>query len=118
MQQQIIIPKAFSSEKDYPFASMVKDPSTAVRVMKAICKAIGDSFAEDQRRLGKSFREKIQTEAEVKRRADICGKWFRILRAECGYSTSRAISTFDEALRTELDGGVFEPPKADGMYKA
>lgn len=116
--QQIIIPKSFTSARDYPFAEVVKDAATARRVILAICRALAASFAEDKKRLGESFRKKIQTAAEEKRRADICGKWFRILRAECGYTTSRALSTLDIALRAELDGGVFEPPKADGMYSA
>lgn len=116
--QQIIIPKAFTRKEDYPFAEMVKSPQDALRVRNAICKALEASFAEDENRLGEMFRRRIQTEAEVRRRADICGKWFRTLRAECGYTTSRAISVLDQALRTELDGGTFEPPKAEGMYKA
>jgi len=118
MNQQIIIPKAFTRKEDYPFAEMVKDPRTGLEVANAICKAIASSFAEDEKSLGKTFRQKIQTEAEVRRRADICGKWFRILRAECGYSTARAIATLADALRAELNGGTFEPPKAEGMYKA
>lgn len=118
MAQQIIIPKAFTRKEDYPFAEFVKDPNTGVRVVNAICKALADSFAEDERRLGKAFRRQIQTETEVRRRADICGKWFRTLRAECRYSTDRALSVLGDALRAELDGGIFEPPKAEGMFKA
>lgn len=121
MANKIIIPKAFSSKsskEEYPFAELVIDKQSGLRVMEAICTALEDSFAEDEKRLGKTFRQRIQTNAEVRRRADICCKWFRILRAECRYSTSRAISQLSHALRTELDGGQYEPPKADGMYKA
>ncbi len=116
MVQQIIIPKKSWKRETYPFAELVRSPRDAYGVMKAICTALEKSFAEDEKRLGSGFRSKIQTQAEVDRRAEILCKWFRTLRCECSYSTDRAKATLYAALRTELDGGKFEPPKAEGMY--
>jgi len=111
----IIVPEPFG-KKTYPFAELVRSPREGYGVYAAICAALEQSFREDERRLGSSFRERIQTQAEVRRRTEILCKWFRTLRADCGYSVSRAKATIGQALRAELDGGNFEPPKAEGMY--
>jgi hypothetical protein len=103
-------------KEEYPFAQLVRSPAEAHEVFKAICSALKRSFDEDERRLGSGFRSKIETQAEVERRTEIMCGWFRTLRNECSYSTQRAISVLPDALRTELDGGKYEPPKAEGMY--
>ncbi len=116
MVQQIIVPKKPWENQTYPFAELVRSPQDAYGVMEAICSALEESFNEDERRMGSSFRSRIQTQAEVNRRTDIMCEWFRTLRCECSYSTDRAKSVLGTALRTELDGGKFDPPKAEGMY--
>lgn len=116
MVQQIIIPKRGFKKETYPFLEIVKSPAKALEVVNHICAELAHSFKVDEKRMGKSFREKIQTQAEVERRTDILCDWFRTLRCECSYSTDRALAVLGTALRTELDGGTFEPPKAEGMF--
>jgi len=113
----IIVPKPFGEvENGYPFMDLVKSPADAVRVFKTICATLERSFKEDERTMGRGFREKIQTQTEIDRRTEILCEWFRTLRYECGYSTSRALAVLPDALRAELNGGTFEPPRNDGMY--
>jgi hypothetical protein len=111
----IIIPKKPGEEK-YPFMELVANPQKGYDVVRAICKYLDQSFKTDEALMGRSFREKIQTQREVDRRTEILCKWFEILRRECSYSTERALAVLPQALRTELDGGKFEPPKAEGMF--
>lgn len=66
--------------------------------------------------MGEGFRKKIQTQAEAKRRGEILCRMFRDMVETGGYSFSRAIGMFDHGLRIELNGGRFEPPKAEGMF--
>jgi len=111
----IIVPKVFGQEK-YPFLELCVDKAQAYKVCCAICAALEKSFQFDAKHMGKGFAEKIETQHEVRRRTNILCKWFGILRNECSYSTSRALDTLPLALRTELNGGDFEPPKAEGSY--
>lgn len=104
-------------EDEIPFVQLIKNPIDGYNLRNAMCKALQKSFDEDEKRMGSSFRNHIQTQHEVKRRTEILCKWFRTVRAEMGYSTDRAISILYPALRTELDGGVYEPPKAEGMFE-
>ena len=109
----IIIAKPFG-EANLAFGHMT--PRQAYDLRNAICGALERSFEEDKRTMGQGFREKIQTQAEVKRRTEILCRMFRDMRETGGYSMGRAISMFDHGLRIELNGGNFEPPKAEGMY--
>ena len=111
----IIVPKPFGQDS-YPFMELCTDKRQAYRVFKSICASIERSFAFDEENMGKAFRQKVETQHEIGRRTDILCKWFRILRCECAYSTSKALTYLPVALREELNGGKFEPPKAEGSY--
>ncbi len=55
---------------------------------------------------------------EIKHRTEILYRWFTVMRAEVGYSTHRALDMLPEALRTELDGGSWEPPPVEKGWGA
>lgn len=113
----IIVPKTFGQET-YPFLEILRSPAIALELNLAVCSALNHSLKIDERQMGKSFVTKIKTQAEIRSRSGIMLKWYRTMRCECGYSHQRAIDHLYKALRAELDGGKFEPPKAEGMYLA
>lgn len=49
------------------------------------------------------------TRAEVKRRFEICTKWFRRFRTENKFSIDRSVDLLTRALRSELDGVEYKP---------
>lgn len=55
------------------------------------------------------------TEAERKRRGEILFRWFRVMRADLGWSQRRALDTIEEALMCELGGSSYTPPKRDAF---
>ena len=84
----IIVPKnPFEALKknEVPFADLIRNPMDGLNLRNAICSALKKSFDEDEKRMGSSFRNHIQTQHEVKRRTEILCKWFRTVRAEMGY---------------------------------
>jgi len=74
------------------------------------------SFATDEHRMGKAFRERVQTQAELKRRSQIMARWFRVFRGDLGYSLARCEAEMGRALRSELDGELYTPPAAIGSF--
>ena len=111
----IIIPKPFG-EKDLAFAHL--SPRQVSELGQAICAALQQSFDWDEREMGAGFRQKIQTQAEVKRRGEILCRMFRDMREAGGFSFNRAVAMLSPGLRQELNGKRFEPPKAAGMYSS
>jgi hypothetical protein len=70
---------------------------------------IQESFVQDALRVpGKQI---VGTKAEIKHRTEICLKWFRVLRGDMGYTVDKALDFLSLALRKELDGESWEPPK-------
>ena len=49
------------------------------------------------------------TQAEIKRRFDICLRWFKELRFERKFSIERCVDEMPKALRAELDGLPYQP---------
>jgi hypothetical protein len=74
-------------------------PQQFARILLTFEGVIGKSFAVDGSRM---------TGSEVRRRYLICEKWLRTLRHE-GWSITRILDLMPRALRTELDGGTFDP---------
>jgi len=111
----IIVPGAPNADP-YPFLSLVDRPEDKRRTLNGFTNILAGSFREDERRQGKEFVRRIHTLAEEKRRAEIIGRWFRVMRAELGYSLSRTLDEIPRALRTELDGGKYTPPERDQLW--
>lgn len=117
-RRSIIIPGRFASE-DKPFFELANgNRATAYRVMRLFERTLERSFDEDEDRHGKAFRQKVQTQAELKRRADIMARWFRTMRGELGFSVSQVEAELHRALRSDLDGVGYEPPRAGRLYGA
>lgn len=76
------------------------------RVTNDFIEVIGKSFAEDQKRSGKPIR---MTQAEVKRRFDMCAKIFALLRGDLHWGIQRITDHLPIYLRAELDGKPWEP---------
>lgn len=92
-----------------PFASLVKSDADLARVFEALEGTIWRSFAEDIRR--DPFGYTKPTLDEVKRRFKICENWIRHARGDVGYSLEQTLDLMGQALRSELDGQPFNPPK-------
>lgn len=99
-----------------PFAEMVISPAQAIRAAKLFERTLRESFERDEKMIGKAFRLKIQTQAEMKRRAEIMARWFRVFRGDLGYSMARVEAELGNALRSELDGGLYTPPSTQRMF--
>lgn len=85
-----------------PLLDLVRDQAQLGRVMRVMMNVVAQSFAQDKARA---------TAAEQRRRCDLCIRLFRVMRAECGYSVTRALDEMPIALRSRLDGGTWEPSK-------
>lgn len=90
-----------------PFRQLLSSDQDLVAVFMALEGAIWRSFGEDIRRSPFDFKK--PTEAEVKRRFQICERWFRHSRGDLGYSLERTLDLMGRALRAELDGTSFDP---------
>lgn len=76
------------------------DADMRARVTNRFMRTIERSFEDDKSRV---------TGSEVRRRFRICERWFRELRAEHGWSTSRILDNLSRILRADLDGAPFDP---------
>lgn len=98
-----------------PFADLLNRPEDARKAFSVFQKAIFGSFAAEQLALRQPVLVVGGTvpldmpEREVKRRFDICERWFRILRCDLKYSLDQALDTLPQALQAELSGKSFEP---------
>jgi hypothetical protein len=72
------------------------------RAMLGIEHAIERSFQSDGARM---------TQAEVRRRFDICERVFRQLRGDLGWGLQRVLDHLPGYLRCELDGAPWEPDR-------
>ena len=81
------------------FAGLI-EPKEIGRITLGFTVAIEQSFLDDQARM---------TQAEVKRRFEICVKIFRELRGDLHWGVQRILSKLPEYLRCELDGHPWTP---------
>jgi hypothetical protein len=94
-------------------------PAQLAQVSQQFMVIIASTFIEDQTRLVvRPTAVRPPTRPEIKRRTEILYKWFTVMRADLGFSTHRALDMLPEALRTELDGGSWEPPHVDRGWGA
>lgn len=85
------------------FAKLLDSPSQIGRVTSAFEKAIAGSFETHPMR--------HMTQAEVKRRFDLCAEAFEKLRGQLKWGIARALDAVPGYLRAKLDGREWEPDK-------
>lgn len=88
-------------------AGLVEEPQVIAQVYAAIEKAVTESFDRDQGAL--IVMPGRVTQAEVKRRANICLDIFKVLRGDMKWSWQRAIDHVPQYLRLQLEGQAWEP---------
>lgn len=94
-----------------------EDPKKLRIILDRIVAAVVETFREDRQRSGIILLSDLSpTEAEKKRRTDLAYDWFIRLRADCHYSTRKALDYLPRALRAELDGESWEPPPAEASW--
>lgn len=101
-----------------PFMDLVRDEEQLRRVFASIVATIDRSFREDATRYGQEHAKRVRTDTEMKRRADILGRWFRVMRGELDWGVARTLDELPRALRAELDGGTYTPPEARSLWAA
>lgn len=101
--------------------SKMLDPVQMRQVELVVTRTVANSFHEDARKggglQGRIKGELRATDAEIRRRAGIAWDWFVAMRAECGYSTIRALDFLPQALRAELDGVPWLPPPPERAWR-
>lgn len=112
---EVLIP-SYQRSGSRPFAGLVINSQQAQRAQQLFVRCLKDSFDVDEKRMGKFFRTRVQTQAEMKRRAQIMARWFRVFRGDLGYSLARCEAELGRALRCELDGELYTPPPAKGSF--
>jgi hypothetical protein len=95
--------------KESPFDLLCRDlfrqePATLAEVHEKFSEMVGASLAADGA---------PQTKREVKHRLDILAKWFHTLRHDCKWARQRVYEHLPEALRKELEGVTYEPPRME-----
>lgn len=103
--------EAIIRNKANALAELVRKPEDLQRAAVGFIRAIGNSFQQDQDRTRLTI---LKSDIEVERRFRICEEWFRVMRADCGYSIDRSLDFLPHALRCTLDNVAFEPPSATG----
>lgn len=106
-----------SSKTDIVRELVGADPAKLMQVFDSITRAVARSFEDDRQNSGIILLSGLNpSEAEIKRRTEICYDWFVRLRGDCSYSTRKALDYLPKALRTTLDGAIFEPPPATNSW--
>lgn len=94
-----------------------EDPKKLRIILDRITAAVAETFKEDRTRSGIVLLSQISpSQAEVKRRTNLAYDWFIRLRADCHYSTRKALDYLPRAIRAELDGESWEPPPAETSW--
>lgn len=84
------------------FAKLVDDPQVLARVVRGFEAAIAKSFD------GKHAM-RHPTQAEVKRRFDLCASMFEKTRGDLKWGIERILGALDEYLDAKLDGRDWSP---------
>ena len=100
-------------QKHEVLANMLKDKRQLLEVVNAFIRIVGQSFKTDEDRLNSDtiILSSIHkpTQDEIKARTDMCYDLFMAMRYDLHWSTQRSLDALPVALRTELDGGKWEP---------
>lgn len=97
---------------DKSIAETVRSEATPQQLVAVFQKVIAGSFKQERQRGERA----VFSDRELRRRTEICWKWFRIMRHECGYTVDRAFDFLPIALRKELDGVPWEPPSKNSPW--
>jgi hypothetical protein len=96
------------------FGDLVDSPEDFKRVYDVFFTTIMLSFRlVDTAALGYST---IISTDEVKRRFEICARWFRTLRGELGYGLNRTLAAIPKALVCELTDQEYKPDETMRGY--
>ena len=95
-----------------PFSSLLRNEQSPLELVQAINSAIAGSYRAERLRGELPI---VKTE-EVKRRTQICLKWFKILRGDMGWTVEKTLDFLPMALRKEIDGEDFDPPTQNGAW--
>lgn len=112
---EVLLPNSFQATKT-PFSDMMLSRRQMARAAALFERVLRESFDTDEKHMGVEFRRRVQTGAEMKRRAQIMARWFRVFRGDLGYSLARIEAELGRALRSELEGGIYTPAPAHGSY--
>lgn len=100
-------------QKHEVLANMLQDPAKIQRVLQAFVQIVAGSFKTDQDRLSSDTivlsPAYNPTQREIKERTRMCYDLFMAMRYDLHWSTTRSLDMLPTALRTELDGGKWEP---------
>jgi len=91
-------------------ASLLTENGLAARVADRFNVIIEASFDHDEVHATILLPARYRTLGEVKSRFNILIRWFKVMRGDLKWSIQRTLSALPHALRTELDGGKYEPP--------
>ena len=96
-------------DRERSFAGLVVDGQID-KVARGIERAVARSFEDDRARSSVILLNVAQpTQAEVKRRAEMCVRIFRELRGDLKWTVDRIVDELPGFLRKELDGISWEP---------
>lgn len=94
-------------------ANMLQDPQKINLVLQAFVKIVAGSFKTDRNRLHSNTillsPAHNPTQHEIQERTRMCYDLFMAMRYDLHWSTQRSLDMLPVALRTELDGGKWEP---------
>jgi hypothetical protein len=100
-------------QKHEVLANMLQNREQFQSVLRAFVAIVAESFRTDKNRLQSDTillaPGYTPTQAEIKARTDMCYDLFMAMRHDLHWSTQRSIDTLPVALRTELDGGKWQP---------
>lgn len=113
---EILIPALHRSDKGHPFAPLASQPELRRKVEVGFVRALQVAYQQDVAAIGKAYADRLNTEAERRRRFAILSKWYEILTGDCRFSPQHAVDELPRALRAELDGTPYAPPPASRLW--
>lgn len=94
------------ADTDKTLLEMTSDPKNRNKLLLGIHAAVKSSYERDLR---DARGNAITTEAEAKRRCNLCIDMAKQLRHDAGWSIPRIVDALPKMLRRKLDGQDFDP---------
>jgi hypothetical protein len=92
---------------------LAKDAAEIDTIKTKFAEIVTKSFIDDSATMGEMFARKILTVDETRRRSRILRNWYMVMRGDLGWGLVKTLDHLPDALRTELNGGRYEPPAHD-----